>query len=398
MNNISNLIYSFVYQTPVSDVFVRLSESQSDHQHPKIIKSGIWDNTLNSIYRSFYSQAIVDDGTPVCPNEVEHIINIPREPDILPKTPCPTTIKHIVVSGGGECGFSYYSAIRDSNKSGFWEIENIETIYGTSIGSVCAIMISLLPFFNWDTYDDFMIKRPWNAIFDFNIKNILPSIKQKGIFGIKTVEDMISPLFRALDIPISITMLEYYTFTKKELHIMTVDLTNFELVDISYKTHPEWKVIDAVYCSVCLPILFIPHTINDIMYIDGGLLLNYPVCKCIENGGEPDEILGFSRVYSGSKSSTQINTLIDYIMFIIGSILSRVIIKPGRVKNQVEFVAKEPFVNIYGVYKSTAIKENRMKLFQNGSDAWRDFYTRTYPQNAEGNIIGKSSDDTNEIS
>jgi hypothetical protein len=39
--------------------------------------------------------------------------------------PCPTTIRHLVISGGGEMGFAFYSVLRDSHKSGFWNIQNI---------------------------------------------------------------------------------------------------------------------------------------------------------------------------------------------------------------------------------------------------------------------------------
>ena len=294
----------------------------------------------------------------------------------LPK-PCNDTIKHIVISGGSETGLSFYSALRDSNKSEFWNIQNIETVYGTSIGSMVAIMITLLPFFNWDIYDDFIIKRPWHHVFDFNIKNILPSIKQKGIFTKKVIEDVIAPLFGALDISLNITMLDFFHFTKIELHIITTNITNFELVDISYKTHPEWKVIDAIYCSACLPILFIPFMLDDVMYIDGGILSNYPVNKCIENGSNPDEILGITRVYSDNKKTVAINTLIDYIFFIIGSLLSKVSIKPTKIKHQIDIVMHDPFVNIYNVYKYTSQKELRIQLLERGTQEWNAFYERT---------------------
>lgn len=292
--------------------------------------------------------------------------------------PCPTTIKHIVISGGGEYGFSFYSALRYSNIAGFWKIENIESIYGTSIGTFIAVIILLLPFFNWEILDDFIIKRPWHNLFDFNIKNILPAIKQNGIFSIKVVEDLVSPLFRAIDIPLDINMRDFYTFTRIELHLITVNITDFELVDISYKTHPEWKVIDAMYCSMCLPILFIPHKINDTIYIDGGLLLNYPVNICIGNGAHKDEILGLSKVFPEGNQRVVVNTLIDYIFYIIGSLLSKVSIKPVPVKNQIEFITHDPFVNIYSVYKCTSQKEYRTTLLQNGSDVWNEFYHKTY--------------------
>ena len=44
-------------------------------------------------------------------------------------------IKHIVIESGGYKGLYVLGALDELNKSNFYNIENIETIYGTSIGS-----------------------------------------------------------------------------------------------------------------------------------------------------------------------------------------------------------------------------------------------------------------------
>jgi len=52
-------------------------------------------------------------------------------------------IKHIVLSGGGTIGFGQYGALRQSNKKGLWSIDNIESIYGISVGCIFGLFISL---------------------------------------------------------------------------------------------------------------------------------------------------------------------------------------------------------------------------------------------------------------
>ena len=44
-------------------------------------------------------------------------------------------IKHIVIESGGYKGLYVLGALDELNKSNFYNIENIETIYGTSIVS-----------------------------------------------------------------------------------------------------------------------------------------------------------------------------------------------------------------------------------------------------------------------
>ena len=79
---------------------------------------------------------------------------------------------------------------------------------------------------------------------------------------------------------------------------MTVNLNKFEPIDLSYKTHPNIRIIDAVYMSSSIPGVFSPIC-EDIdgekmCYVDGGVLDNFPINKCIENGNDPDEILGIT--------------------------------------------------------------------------------------------------------
>jgi predicted acylesterase/phospholipase RssA len=64
-------------------------------------------------------------------------------------------------------------------------MKNIESIYGTSAGAIVAVMISLR--YDWDTINDYIIKRPWHDVFPIKIQNILDAYTKKGIFDIKTV-------------------------------------------------------------------------------------------------------------------------------------------------------------------------------------------------------------------
>jgi predicted acylesterase/phospholipase RssA len=79
------------------------------------------------------------------------------------------TIKHLVISSGGPAGFTMYGALRYLNKEGVWNINNIKTIYGTSVGTCIAIFLSLN--YDWDTIDNFLLKRPWSKIY-FNNSTI----------------------------------------------------------------------------------------------------------------------------------------------------------------------------------------------------------------------------------
>lgn len=107
-------------------------------------------------------------------------------------------IKHIVCAGGGVTGFSYYGIIRECHKKGLWHLEDIESMYGTSVGSIFIILLSLN--YDWETLDDFLIKRPWNNVFNFNIYSIFESFNKKGIFDIKSIRETFLPVFNGKEI------------------------------------------------------------------------------------------------------------------------------------------------------------------------------------------------------
>ena len=49
------------------------------------------------------------------------------------------TIKHLVISGGGPIGMAYLGALEYLHDEGFWKLDEIESIYATSIGTIGVI-------------------------------------------------------------------------------------------------------------------------------------------------------------------------------------------------------------------------------------------------------------------
>ena len=279
-------------------------------------------------------------------------------------------IKHIVCSGGGLIGFSFYGVIREAHKKGLWKLEDIESMYGTSVGSIFSVLLSLN--YDWETMDSFLIRRPWQNVFKFNMYSVLESFTKRGIFDIQTITDMLAPAFHGKDIPMNITMKEFYELTKIEIHIFATDLTKFEMVDISYKTHPEWKVVDAVYCSSSVPIIFSPHLIEDKCYCDGGLILNYPINVCLENEANPDEILGLNLAAFSDNDIIKIDkesSLLDYAIMLFNRLI-KVVLKSNSsihvtpIKH--EFILKNPPLSIYDILNATSNIEERHRLINEG--------------------------------
>lgn len=224
-------------------------------------------------------------------------------------------IEHLIIAGGAIKGLPTYGMLRKSQQLGLWDFKNIKSIYGTSIGSYIAVIICLMtihsitnetgeeeiydaPLYNWETMDDFIIKRPWDTLFKLDFHTILKGLDERGFMQSSVSKDAFAPILKGLCLSVDITMKELYDKTGIDLHIITCDLNTTATIDISHKTYPDWRIVDATYASSSLPVLFAPIIENGKCYIDGGFLCNYPLMNCIndyqlESEEELSTIMGF---------------------------------------------------------------------------------------------------------
>jgi predicted acylesterase/phospholipase RssA len=288
--------------------------------------------------------------------------------------PIQTVIKHIIISGGGVSGFSAYGVLRESNKSGFWNISNIKSIYGTSIGAIFAVIISLN--YDWDTLDDYIIKRPWNMLFNINMYSILNSFDNCGILNIKVIEDLFLPLFNGKDIPLSITISEFYELTDIELHIYGTELNDFGPVDFNYKSYPDWRLIDAIYCSCCLPILFTPFKKDNKIYLDGGTFNNYPIAHCLSNisAENSDEIFGICNIkpdnFITETTTKPVGSLLDYLLTLFIKMLKQISFNNAKISIKNEIQIEAQCISIYNIHYTCSSIDERLRLIESGVNNW----------------------------
>jgi len=284
--------------------------------------------------------------------------------------PTPTKIKHIVCSGGGVTGLCFYGVLKNLNLSGFWNIENIETIYGTSVGSLVATILALK--YDWDILDNYFINRPWKNVFKINMSTILDVFHTKGFFNHKMFVEIFSPLFSGKDISIDVTMKEFFEITNIEMHIFVIEVNQFHIVDVSHKTHPDWKVIDAVYSSCAIPLIFSPHFKEQQCYVDGGILMNYPVDYCIKNGASADEVLGIRGYRDYITPVLQEHSIFDFIIYLVNKTHKRLLNVPNeKITHEIRISMKETTIQLISDVANSM--EERIKLIEEGVELSKEF-------------------------
>jgi len=188
-------------------------------------------------------------------------------------------IKHLVFSGGGPIGLLQYGALKYLSANNIINRSMLESIYATSVGSIIAFIYMLN--FDWTWMDDFFIKRPWEKLVNISYVAYLNIFYDKGIVNKNIIINALKSLFLAKEISLNITLLEFYELTKIEFNIYTCNLTSFKKEKLNHINTPNLELIDALYMSSSVPVMFVPLYINNCYYLDGGIFINCPINECI---------------------------------------------------------------------------------------------------------------------
>lgn len=283
-------------------------------------------------------------------------------------------IKHLVISGGLNTGIVFFGILKHLLERHFFSMDTIETIYATSVGTLTAVYFSLG--YHLDDIQTFIIDRPWHHVFKLNFNTIVRAVQEGGLFTKNQFIQLISPMLLGKDLDLDISLLEFYIVTKKEIHFYTTSYDTFELVDVSYKTHPDWKLIDAVYSSSCVPIMFDRFAIQDQYFLDGGIIKNYPLHQCLADGHEPENILGLYKTERDFIQNIAPSNykLFDYILSFLLKLKSFVKEthheKEELVLNQIPALCENDPWKIIEAFES---KEERLRLLLSGVESAKVF-------------------------
>ena len=282
------------------------------------------------------------------------------------------TIKHLVLSGGGPTMIQGLGILQSLEENKFLNMNDIESIYGTSAGMIVATLICLK--FDWETINDYVIKRPWQDVFKIQVQTIFDAYTNRGVYDLKIIETCLKPLFNAKDLSLSITLEEFYQYSKIELHFFSFEINEFKLTDVSHITHPNLLLTQAILMTCAIPVLLTPFIVDNKCYIDGGMVCNYPLKYCVESGKNVDEILGIKNSYSKRKTIVDTNsTMLDFILSIIFKTIFSLAINHVEPQIKNEIICDTELLTFQFLKTSISSLENRKDLLNSGIQYAQDF-------------------------
>lgn len=265
----------------------------------------------------------------------------------------------IVLSGGGIRGVAYVGTFLELEKHGY--LKNIKEILGVS----CGAMFGFAHILGYSPKEMFTLA----SSLDFSLlQNIDPDValnyfETYGIDDGINLEKFLESLVKNKGFSKSITFQELYEKTKLILRCYAVELNSSSLIEFSYKSTPNMCVLFALRASMCIPGYFTPLIKDNKMYVDGGILNNYPIdLLSLE---EQDRTFGitFNECYIEKNT---IDSLDEYLYQIISC--SYVIHTKKSVRNEIIIPCGD-----FPLWKFDASQEERIYLIECGRKAVEDF-------------------------
>lgn len=258
-----------------------------------------------------------------------HLSNKAQQQETLDKNAF-NGVKELYFSGGGGAGCAYPSAVKYASDFGL-DLTKVEVVCGVSVGSIVALGIALNA--KAPELQAILSSMPTASFQDWSFWNI--AIKFKNTWGFcrgQSMPNYFKQLIKertGLDDP---TFKEFHDAGfKKELRIVTTNVSTGQPNVFSYHTTPDMKVAEIVALSCSIPIVFPPKRIMNKdgtfdVHTDGGILKNFPWGMGATKTVSCDQRLGFAldnlittTALYPKKQGNSITTFIDYLyqLFII---------------------------------------------------------------------------------
>lgn len=322
----------------------------------------------------------------------------------------------LVLSGGGSKSLAQIGALRVIEEAGV----KVDYIAGTSMGAIIGALYALG--YSVDEIEEYMRKVDWDAL----LNNEIPR-DRLSYFDRKTDSRYL------LTLPIhegKVTLptgLNYAQYILKQLNYLTQQCHQYEsfsdfpipflcvatnLENGRMKVFEDGNLSDALRASAAFPSLFTPYEIDGNLYVDGGLVNNYPVEPLKEKGIEyiigidvqdflyqKDELNSVMRILEQTSSFVNAKQYQDQIQF------TDLLIKPSLPEASIttfdlfdtivargERAAREQFASLLELAKSdTSAPLNRARCTALPMDTFllSDIKIEGIKNSSEGFVLGK---------
>lgn len=178
-------------------------------------------------------------------------------------------IDNIVLSGGGIRAIPILGTLSYLNKKGY--LEKVKSYAGTSMGAIIAALCIIG--YTIDELIDILLDTNIGEYIEVDIIHVL---QNKSLLDATKFRNYIYDIIKTKINP-NITLKELYDETQVELNITVSCLTTCSVHYMNYKNEPNLQLVKSLYMTSAIPLIFSPIEYNNKLYIDGGIIDNFPI-------------------------------------------------------------------------------------------------------------------------
>jgi predicted acylesterase/phospholipase RssA len=179
----------------------------------------------------------------------------------------------LVLSGGGVRGISYVGCFIELEKRNL--LKRVNEILAVSCGAMFGFAFSIG--YSPNELKEFVEKFDFTLMQDVEPELVFDFLENYGIDSTANFERLLESILKHKGFSTNLTFNQHYNITNFRFRCFATNLYNCEYTEFSYKETPKLRIIDAILASSCVPGYFIPKEINNVLYVDGGIVNNFPI-------------------------------------------------------------------------------------------------------------------------
>ena len=217
------------------------------------------------------------------------------------------SVEKLVFEGGGIKGIAFLGSLSVMKD----QLCNVNAFAGTSVGSIAATLMAIG--YELDETKDIMWNTDFKKFFDHEYDipiDMYSIIKDYGICSGNNFNKWITNLIEKKTGNENYTFNQLWEERKKDLVIVTTNITCLNPKYLSYRNHPGMALKDAIRMSMSIPMVFNPVKFEDNYYVDGGVIDNYPIH--VFDGKYPGDIDAINNRVPANKNTLGFRLLSNY--------------------------------------------------------------------------------------
>ncbi len=215
------------------------------------------------------------------PEPCARLVPPPPPCQIQPPPPPGYPFRNLVLQGGGVKGIAYAGAFEQLAQQNI--LSDVQRVAGTSAGAITATLIALR--YTPQEIQSLIFNIDFQRFQDGGATGLFRLFQRFGWYKGDYFLNLMRCLVEGKTHKPKTTFRDLQTRGFRDLHVFATNLSKGQPKEFSAELTPDFEVALAVRTSMSIPVFFASIDLKNDVFVDGGVLLNYPINTFDSRGG-----------------------------------------------------------------------------------------------------------------